>query len=122
MQYVFGELIPECDLFFNKNHRRPDLAYLTDAQIIRGAYGENEVPKFVIEIISTNVQTNLVYQKMNDFSVAGVKMIWLIFPVLQEIHVYSGNNFTNLNKYFADENCTAEPILKGFTIKVSELF
>ena len=75
-----GELMSEGDMFFVKNHRRPDIFYLTDAQIARTAYGENQVPEFVIEVISSTDQMNVVHRKMQNYRAAGVKVVWHVFP------------------------------------------
>lgn len=113
-----GELIAEGDTFFSGNHRRPDIAYYTEAQILQGARGENIIPRFVIEIISSKDQMNLVHQKMQDYREAGVDVVWHIFPALQEVHVYRGRK---MEVRTGEDLCSAEPVVEGFEIKVDEL-
>ncbi|HFA49128.1 MAG TPA: Uma2 family endonuclease, partial [Bacteroidetes bacterium] len=43
-----GYLVSEGDTFFAAHHRRPDIAYFTDAQIRKAKEGEAPVPQFII--------------------------------------------------------------------------
>lgn len=114
-----GQLIAEVDAFFNENHRRPDIAYYTKRQIKQRMQGETVVPKFVIEIISTNDQINTVYEKMKDYRAAGVEVVWHIFPKLQEVHVLKAKEI----RVCQDEDiCSAEPVIKDFKISVQQIF
>ena len=115
-----GELEPELDTFFlEKVHRRPDIAYFTEEQVARMAYGENQVPAFVIEIISTNDAANLVQQKMKNYRDAGVAVVWQIYPELQEVHVYRGESSTICS---GEKMCSAAPVLPGFAISANDIF
>ena len=116
---IDGILVSELDTFFNKNHRRPDIAFLTERQIEAGRLGKNVVPKFVIEIISRNDQINRVHQKMEDYRNAKVEIVWHIFPELKEIHVYRGRNMV-IHK--DNDLCSAEPVIEGFNISVNDVF
>jgi Uma2 family endonuclease len=107
-----GRLLSEVDTFFRGNHRRPDIAWFTNDQI--ALFGkENQVPPFVIEIISTNDQINLVQKKMADYRRAGVPVVWQVFPELREIHVYKNEEMTICS---GDKLCSAEPVISGFKL------
>ena len=116
---VDGHLIAEGDAFFNGNHRRPDIAYYTEAQIQAGRRQEKVHLEFVIEVISTNDQMNKVHEKMRDYRAAGVKVIWHIFPKLKEVHVYHGKNMAVC---VGDDLCSAEPVVKGFIVPTKDIF
>ncbi len=117
-----GELIPECDIFFGEHHRRPDVAYLTDEQIAYTAYGENQVPAFVIEVISKKDQMDLVHKKMDDYRIAGVKVVWHIFPAREQVHVYHGKNLSQMLVCIDDTPCSAAPVLPEFVMAASAIF
>ena len=119
---VQGRLIPEGDIFFLENHRRPDIAFISADQIARTAYGENQVPAFVIEVISSNDQINKVHEKMENYRAAGVQVAWHIFPKLQEVHVYSGSQLNRCDILKGEELCSAAPVLPDFALSVNELF
>lgn len=115
-----GHLLPEVDTFFNKNHRRPDIAFFTREQVKAAREGKTKLPpQFVIEVISSKDQMNLVHSKMKDYRAAKVQVIWHIFPELQEVHVYKG---LDMHICLEDDKCSAEPVLKGFQISPKDIF
>lgn len=116
-----GMLVMEGDIFFGANHRRPDIAYLTDEQIARTAHGENQVPAFVLEVISTHDQANLIHQKMENYRNAGVQVVWHIFPQIGQVHIYSGKKLKHMVVCQGDELCSAAPVLPKFAISVSDM-
>jgi Uma2 family endonuclease len=77
------------------------------------------VPKFILEIISTKDQINLVHKKMQNYRDASVDIVWHIFPLLNEIHVYKGYNMTVCR---GEMMCSAEPVIPYFTISVNDVF
>lgn len=113
-----GELMQEVDTFFGPIHRRPDIAYFSEEQIAAIPKG-NQEPQFVIEIISTTDQMTLVHRKMRDYRNAGIPVVWHIFPELQEVHVYRGEDMTICR---GDKLCSADPVLPEFVIPAAEIF
>ncbi|NBC07378.1 MAG: Uma2 family endonuclease [Bacteroidetes bacterium] len=119
---VAGELIPESDLFFAGHHRRPDICWLTDAQIRSLARGEEAVPAFLIEIISTHDELNKVVSKMQDYRAAGVQTVWHILPAFKEVHVYSDPSLTQMAIFKGTDKCSAAPALPVFQLPVADIF
>jgi len=119
---VNGILMPEGDIFFGPNHRRPDVAYLTDEQIAYTAYGENQVPEFVIEVISNNDQLNAVADKMGNYRSAGVRVVWLILPNRREVQVFSGENLKRMLVCTEEDVCSAAPVLPAFEMSANDIF
>ena len=120
--HLSGILMPEGDIFFGKNHRRPDVAYLTDEQVDRTAYGENQVPQFVIEVISSNDQLNAVADKMGNYRSAGVQVVWLILPNRREVQVFAGEKLKRMSVCTEDDICSAAPALPAFEMTANEIF
>ncbi|MBC7891307.1 MAG: Uma2 family endonuclease, partial [Sphingobacteriaceae bacterium] len=117
---INGALEQEIDTFFLETiHRRPDVAYFSPEQLARMAYGNNQVPSFVIEIISGTDAVNRVTKKLKNYREAGVKVIWQIFPELEEIHVYLGVQMTICRE---DDHCSAAPALPAFELSASKVF
>jgi len=121
---VTGELLAEPDLFFALEiHRRPDMAWLTNAQIDRLATeGAIEIPAFLIEVISTNDAAQKIVAKMRQYREAGVQVVWLIYPAQQEVHVYAGANLDRMTVCTEDKICSAAPVLPDFTVAAREIF
>ncbi|MDZ7897815.1 MAG: Uma2 family endonuclease [Arcicella sp.] len=100
--------------------RRPDIAYLTKAQINEATQGEDPIPEFVVEIISGNDNINKVIAKIGEYYKAGVKVVWLIFPEEKEVHVYTSRREVKI--CIENDICSANPVLSEFEIGVDELF
>ena len=116
---IDGNLIAEGDTFFAGNHRRPDIAYYTKAQIQAGRRNEDVHPDFVIEVISKNDQAEKLVEKMDNYWAAGVKVIWQIYPQKQQVHVYHGKQMTVCT---GDDLCSAEPVVEGFVLAAKDIF
>ncbi|MCB0521350.1 MAG: Uma2 family endonuclease [Lewinellaceae bacterium] len=116
---IRGRLLSEGDTFFAGKHRRPDIAFYTEEQIRQAKEGENVVPQFVIEIISTQDQMNRVHKKMKNYREAKVPVVWQIFPDLKEVHVYHGKK---MQVCHGEDVCSAEAVIVGFRMGVEEVF
>ena len=99
--------------------RRPDIVYLTKAQINEADRGENPIPEFVVEIISENDNINKVLAKIGEYYKAGVKIVWLIFPEEKEVHVYTSRREVKI--CIENDICSASPVLPDFEIGVDKL-
>lgn len=120
---VTGKLISEPDLFFLTSHRRPDLCWLTNAQITALANpGAYEVPAFVIEVISPNDHLVRVRRKLNDYRNAGVQVAWLIFPGSRQVEVFAGERLDRMALLEGEQVCSAAPALPAFEISVDAIF
>lgn len=114
----FGEFIAEGDNFFGGNHRRPDIAFYTDAAINESTRDMTSMPAFIIEVISNNDQMNLVHQKMADYYQAEVEVVWHVLPKIKQVHIYNGRK---MEVKQGNEICSAEAVIKGFVITVNDL-
>jgi Uma2 family endonuclease len=120
---ISGRLISSADLFFLSNHRRPDIAWLTQQQIYNLAEPEAyEVPRFLIEIVSTNDQINKVKAKMINYAEAGVEVVWQVLPAHRQVDVYSGTFLHQMTVCREADLCSAAPTLPDFQLSVNEIF
>jgi Uma2 family endonuclease len=116
-----GTLVSEYDVMLSGiQMRRPDIAYLTKEQIQRTKKGIDEIPEFVIEIISGNDNINKVEAKITEYYKAGVRVVWLVFPEEKMVHVYTSRR--NVQICLENDICSAKPVLDAFEIGVDELF
>lgn len=97
--------------------RRPDLLYLA-AQKIKT--NDESISDFVIEIISEHDNINRVYKKLEEYFAAGVKVVWLVFPDLDQVHVYTSIFDVTICK--DAKVCSAAPVLPDFDMTASEVF
>ena len=117
---VSGEILTEIDTFFlKKSHRRPDMAWFSDEQVARMAHRQNQVPRFVIEIISDNDIADNLLDKLYDYEAAQVEVVWLISPKLEQVHIYTNDRKTICK---GDMICSAAPVLPEFQISANDIF
>jgi Uma2 family endonuclease len=100
--------------------RKPDFAFFTKSQIKDGARDGKPIPAFVIEIISPNDKINKVESKVKEYFEVEVQVVWLIFPQLQEVRIYTSPK--NIQILTDDDICTALPVMPDFQIGVNDLF
>ena len=116
-----GALVLEQDTMLSSlQMRRPDIAYFTREQIKQDRKGEDVIPEFVIEVISTNDQINLVEKKITEYFKAGVKVVWTIIPEEQVIYVYTSRR--DVKVCIENDVCSAKPVLPDFEISVASIF
>lgn len=117
---IAGSLTTEVDVFLDEEtHRRPDICFLTHAQIMAARTNRLQVPKFVIEIISPNDRAYKVQQKVQTYFEHGVQVVWNIYPEAKEIHVYEEPSLARIRR--GDDPCSAEKVIPGFALAVSEI-
>ncbi len=97
--------------------RRPDLHYLPLQKI---KTSDESISDFVIEIISERDNIKRVYKKVEEYFAAGVKVVWLVFPDLDQVHIYTSIFDVTICK--DDKICSAAPVLPDFDISAGEIF
>ncbi len=116
-----GTLVAEYDVMLSGiQMRRPDIAFLTKAQVKETREGKDEIPEFVIEVISEIDNINKVEEKVTEYFKAGVKVIWHIFPEHKMVYVYTSRK--NVQICLDVDICSAEPVLSEFEISVNQIF
>lgn len=119
--WEIGTLVAEQDVDLSPMQmRRPDVAYFTDEQVENTKNGVDEVPQFAIEIISKNDNFNNVESKLEEYFKYGVKVVWIIIPELKKVKVY--NSLKENKNCFADDICSAAPVLPTFEMTVNQVF
>ncbi len=115
-----GTFVAEYDVMLSGiQMRRPDIAYLSKSQVLEADKGEDPIPEFTIEIISGNDNINKVEAKIKEYFKAGVKVVWLIFPEEQSVHIYTSRRDVKI--CIENDICSAAPVLPEFEIGVDVL-
>jgi Uma2 family endonuclease len=116
-------LLAEVECYFpaiNKI-RIPDLCYLEKYQIDNCMKSDtSQIPKFVIEIISKNNSGIEIAKKNNDYINSGVRIIWNVYPELEEVMVYYSHK--EIFKRQNGDVCDTNGLITGFNISVREIF
>lgn len=97
--------------------RRPDMAFFTDEQI--NSEGDEPIPEFCIEIISSNDQINDVKKKIKEYFKHGVRVVWVVLPEEDIVEVYT--SVKDVTICLEQDICSTEPVLNDFKISVDDL-
>ena len=103
--------------------RRGDVTFhclerLTAAQAVaKGSF--TLAPDIVVEVVSPHDTNYEVNAKRLDWLSAGAQLVWLVYPIQREVHVFRPEGSSVL---YADDTLTADPVLPGFSVAVAELF
>jgi Uma2 family endonuclease len=103
---------------------QPDVIYVSDERsAILADDGAHGAPDLVIEVISpSNAQLDK-KRKRGIYARAGVKELWLVDPILLQIHIYDFAGDASRATHLVDEGETFETrLLPGLTISAAEVF
>lgn len=116
-----AELLTEAEVYVSDNCKRvADLAYFTSEQLQHARSGKKIAAIFAIEILASNESLFDVIDKVEDYFLAGAKLVWYISPKHQQVFYYTSP--TSLKIMKGDTLCSAEPILPDFAFSVKEMF
>jgi Uma2 family endonuclease len=75
----------------------------------------------VAEVVSPGDHANELNEKVGDYLRGGVKVVWVVYPISQQMHAFPpGSN--QIRVYFAADELDAGDILPGFRTPVAPLF
>ena len=105
--------------------RRPDVAFVSfdrwpsDVELPGGTDWQ-VVPNLAVEVVSSSNSYGDVVDKKNEYFHVGVDQVWLVVPSAKEIHVYE--SATDMRVVSGSDTLTAEALLPGFELSLTELF
>jgi Uma2 family endonuclease len=102
--------------------RKPDIAYFSNEQILTSASNQQNIPPFVIEVISTFDPINIVTNKVIEYFKAGVEVVWHIFPEQQMVYIFTSPKHITVCE--GEDICSASPspALTDFQIAAKDIF
>jgi Uma2 family endonuclease len=105
------------------NVRSPDVSFVRTEKLPGGRspvdYG-NLVPDLVVEVLSPSDSAREMTKKVNEYIGCGVPVVWVVDPERRTVTAYRALDDTA--EYAGDDLLTAEPVLPGFSCRVSEFF
>jgi Uma2 family endonuclease len=117
---IEGNLLAEADILLNTNlHRRPDIGFFTNQQIVDAMTNQNQIPLFVAEIISPTDRAEKVKLKVKEYLASGVEVVWNIYPNAREVEIYTSKGEHVICS--GTQKCSAESVISGFLISVDEI-
>ena len=103
--------------------RKPDVSFVRNGRFPNNAIPKGIIeiaPDFVIEVMSVHDRWTRVNKKVQEFLDAGVQLVWVVDPQSLSVHVYVPNGSST--RHLAGDELSADPVVRGFRVQVSELF
>jgi Uma2 family endonuclease len=102
--------------------RAPDVAYVSAEQLpLARVRGFPELaPDLVVEVVSPNDTASEVQAKVEEWLLAGSRLVWVLYPVTRTAMVYQPDGTARL--LHADDTIQGEPVLPGFACRLGEIF
>lgn len=116
-----GGLITETDMLTTSSQlRRPDISFYTGEQRRLMKLGENQIAPWVAEVISPSDNANKINSKLDEYFLAGVQVVWHIFPESKQVYVYTSPESVTICR--GQTVCSAAPALPDLVISAEILF
>ncbi|BCW96002.1 MAG: Uma2 family endonuclease [Fimbriimonadales bacterium] len=102
--------------------RAPDVAFIRAERLPRPLPKTfaDLAPDLVVEISSPSDSYSELRDKVDEWLQAGVQVVWVVDPQRRVVEVFQPDQ--PLRVLREGDTLTAEPLLPGFTINISELF
>jgi Uma2 family endonuclease len=115
---VMLQLMPD------RHQRRPEVAFISYAGW-RPPQQEDPpawpvVPLLTAEVISPTNTGDEIEQKLQDYFAAGVRMVWVVYPVFRRVYVYE--SLTQVRILTETDELDGGAVLPGFRIGIAALF
>ena len=104
--------------------RIPDISFISWDRLPRRRVPRQPIPDLVpdlaVEVLSEGNTPREMGQKLREYFTAGVRLVWYVDPILQEVHVYTAPDRREV--LTADHTLHGGEVLPGFTLPVHQLF
>ncbi len=110
---------------FNDNlpKRAPDVSFVTLEKMPVPLDEElNFAPDLTVEVVSKNDKTYEIEAKIQHYQQAGVRLIWIIYPVSRKVEVYHRESGLIEQVFSVAQELDGEDLLPGFKLAVSKIF
>jgi Uma2 family endonuclease len=102
----------------------PDISVTLRERLAGVSFADNRpvevLPDFAIEVLSPDDRPGRLSRKIAHYMEAGVRVLWVIDPEVEEITVWEPGAHPRL--VIAGQDLSAAPVLPGFTVNREELF
>jgi Uma2 family endonuclease len=103
--------------------RIPDLSYVrADRLPPEDAWAKflELAPDLAVEVVSPSDSANDVQEKVNEYLDAGVKLIWVVYPIQRTVTVYAADRAAHV--LYEEDSLDGGDVLPGFTLSVADIF
>jgi Uma2 family endonuclease len=108
-----------------KEERRPDVAFVSYRRWPRNrrvprTKAWDVAPDLAVEVVSPTNTANQVLTKIREYFQGGVERVWVIYPELEEVYVYSSP--TQPRVLSRADDLDGDTVLPGFRLPIATLF
>jgi Uma2 family endonuclease len=102
--------------------RSADVAFISRERLaqVRSQSYLDVAPELIVEVLSPDDAWSQLMEKLEEYFIIGVQMVWVADPRRQQVYVYS--SLTEVERFTMAEVLTGGKILPGFSVPVAELF
>ncbi len=103
--------------------RKPDVSFVRTGRLPNNRPPRGFarlVPDLAVEVISPNDTYYEVEDKLNDYLLVGVPLVWVVNPDRRTVHTYTPDG--GIRRFTADQELTGEPLFPSFRVRVADLF
>jgi Uma2 family endonuclease len=105
--------------------RRPDVSFVSYKRWSRNrpvpsVSAWEVVPDLAVEFVSPSNTANELARKVDDYFEAGVECVWVVYPVLEKIHVMDSP--TSVRILARNDTLDGGTVVPGFQLRLSEFF
>ncbi len=125
-EYKLGRVLTgEVGIYTQRNPdtvRAADVAFISHERLGQAKpEGYLDVaPELVVEVLSPDNTWSEMQEKLADYFGIDVKLIWVVDPQLEQIHVYQSPEQVKL--LGKQDTLTGEDVLPGFQVALTEIF
>ncbi|MBI4568483.1 MAG: Uma2 family endonuclease [Planctomycetes bacterium] len=102
--------------------RKPDVSFVASGRFPDGRVPEGEItiaPDLVVEVTSPRDIYERVEQKAEEYLAAGVRLVWVVRPMLRSVRVCRADGSTVVLK--ESDRLDGGDVLPGFSVRVADL-
>jgi Uma2 family endonuclease len=103
--------------------RRADVSFIRAERVTPERWPEGFCPlppDLAVEVVSPTDRVDELDEKIKEYLQAGVKLIWVVHPVLRAVEVFRGDQ--TVNWFWAEGELSGEDVIPGFRCRVGDLF
>lgn len=102
--------------------RAADVAFISNERLqqVTSHSFLDVAPELVVEIMSPSDSWSEVQAKLAEYLAIDVKVVWVVDPQLEQVHVYHGPEQVKLLQ--KQDELSGEDVLPGLTIPLTEIF
>jgi Uma2 family endonuclease len=105
--------------------RRPDISYVSYERWPRNKPVTDDeawdvVPDLAVEVVSPNDKADALQEKVEEYFVARVRLVWVVYPRRRVVHVFE--SFTQIKVTTEGQELDGSTILPGFRVPFATLF